>query len=70
MNDEFNMSLRKFLKRLGVTGQQAIEEAVRTARSGGGLEEGESLPVKASIRIESIGLDHTIEGEIRTGDRN
>ena len=68
MNDEFNMSLRKFLKRLGVTGQQAIEEAARRAREEGTAPKSGSLPVHASIRIESLGLEHAIEGEIRLGD--
>ncbi|MDP5083976.1 MAG: DUF6494 family protein, partial [Yoonia sp.] len=27
MSDDFNMSMRKFLKQVGVTSQQAIEEA-------------------------------------------
>lgn len=67
MNDDFNMSLRKFLKRLGVTGQQAIEAAVRDARAAGQLPDGETLSVKATIRIDGVGLEHAIEGEIRTG---
>ena len=29
MSDDFNMSMRKFLKQVGVTSQQAIEEAMR-----------------------------------------
>ena len=68
MNDEFNMSLRKFLKRLGVTGQQAIEEAVRKAQEDGSAPHSGSLPVQASIRIEALGLEHEVEGEIRLGD--
>ena len=31
MNEDFNMSMRKFLKQVGVTSQQAIEEALRDA---------------------------------------
>ena len=60
MNDEFNMSLRKFLKRLGVTGQQAIEAAVREAQERGSATESGAIPVRAS-------LEHVIEGEIRLG---
>ena len=67
MNDEYNMSLRKFLKRLGVTGQQAVEEAVREAQKSGTLPESGIMPVSATIRIESLGLVHGIEGEIRLG---
>lgn len=68
MNDEFNMSLRKFLKRLGVTGQQAIEEAVRNASEDGSSPKSGTLPVRASIRIDALGLEHVIEGEIRLGE--
>ncbi len=60
MSDEFNMSMRKFLKQVGVTSQQAIEEAVRTA---GGA--GKSYDVKAVIMIEELGLTHEVTGSIK-----
>lgn len=59
MSDEFNMSLRKFLKQVGVTSQSAIEEAVRSAESGG-----KSYAVKAVITIEELGLTHEVTGQI------
>ena len=34
MNDDFNMSMRKFLKQVGVTSQKAIEDALRDANNG------------------------------------
>ena len=34
MNDDFNMSMRKFLKQVGVTSQKAIEDALRDASNG------------------------------------
>ena len=40
-NDDFNMSMRKFLKQVGVTSQQEIEEAIRKARDAGTLPAGE-----------------------------
>lgn len=68
MNDDaFNMSMRKFLKRLGVTGQQAIEEAVRKARDDGQLQGDEALEVRATISIGQVGLNHAVDGEIRLG---
>nr|WP_319383924.1 DUF6494 family protein [uncultured Roseibium sp.] len=60
MSDEFNMSMRKFLKQVGVTSQQAIEEAVRKA----GASEGRKYKVKAVVTIEEIGLEHEVIGEI------
>ena len=35
MSDDFNMSMRKFLKQVGVTSQQAIEEALRIKEAKG-----------------------------------
>ena len=59
MSDDFNMSMRKFLKQVGVTSQQAIEEAVRNAPEGSGPFE-----VKAVITIDSLGLSHEVTGTI------
>jgi hypothetical protein len=60
MSDDFNMSMRKFLKQVGVTSQTAIEEAVRKAATGSG-----SFAVKAVITIEELGLTHEVTGEIK-----
>ncbi|MDA7426685.1 DUF6494 family protein [Thalassococcus lentus] len=60
MSDDFNMSMRKFLKQVGVTSQQAIEEAVRSA---GGS--GKTYAVKAVITCEELGLAHEVTGEIK-----
>ena len=59
--DAFNMSMRKFLKQVGVTSQQKIEEAVRAANPSG--------PVKARVvlTLEGIDMEHVVEGEIQTG---
>ena len=62
MSENFNMTMRKFLKRVGVTSQQAIEDAMRKA----GTEQtaGKSFDVKAVLTIEELGLSHTVEGNI------
>ncbi|MEP1934348.1 MAG: DUF6494 family protein [Roseibium sp.] len=64
MSDDFNMSMRKFLKQVGVTSQQAIETAIREA----GPSAGKKFKVKAVVTIEEIGLDHVIDGEIEGQD--
>ncbi len=58
MDDDFNMSMRKFLKKVGVTSQQAIEEAVRNSNLPG--------PYKARVvlTIEGLDLEHVVTGEI------
>lgn len=63
MSDDFNMSMRKFLKQVGVTSQQAIEEAMRGAETGG-----KSYAVKAVIIIEELGMTHQVSGEIQGQD--
>ena len=59
MSDDFNMSMRKFLKQVGVTSQQAIETAVREAGGKG------DYAVKAVITIEELGLTHEVTGTIK-----
>ena len=59
MSDDFNMSMRKFLKQVGVTSQQAIEEAVRNAEGSG-----KSYSVKAVITIDELGMTHEVNGTI------
>jgi len=63
MSNTFNMSMRKFLKQVGVTSQQAIEAALRDKG-----ELGKSYAVKAVITIEELGLEHQVSGEIAGND--
>jgi hypothetical protein len=58
--DAFNMSMRKFLKRVGVTSQQEIEKAMRAADPSG------PVTARVVLTIPEIGLEHVIEGEIST----
>jgi hypothetical protein len=62
--DAFNMSIRKFLKKVGVTSQREIEGAVRAAVADGRIST--SKPVKAVVRltIEDAELSVTIDGDI------
>lgn len=61
--DPFNVSMRKFLKQVGVTSQRAIEQAVEEA----GLKGKGRLTVKAVITAEGAPLHHVVEGEIDLG---
>lgn len=68
MDEEaLNTSVRKFLKQLGVTSQREIEKKVREAAENGDLADGAELPVEATLRIDALGLEHKIEGTIKTG---
>jgi hypothetical protein len=62
--DVFNMELRKFLKKLGVTSQREIETAVRDALAAGKLSGDASVKVHATVEIEGLDLRHTVDGDI------
>ncbi len=66
MNEEtFNMSIRKFLKTVGVRSQTEIERAVAKAIAEGKLKGNEVVPAKMQLTIDGIGLTLTLDGEIR-----
>jgi ribosomal protein L1 len=62
--DVFNMSLRKFLKKVGVTSQREIEKAVREALDAGRLKGDETLQAEVTIKIAGVRLAETIDGKI------
>ncbi|MDT8344552.1 MAG: DUF6494 family protein [Thermohalobaculum sp.] len=59
--DAFNMSMRKFLKQVGVTSQQEIETAMRAANPTG------PVAVKVVLTMPELGLEHVVEGRIVPG---
>ena len=65
--DRFNMSVRKFLKVVGVTSQREIEGAVRDALKAGRLQGAGKVKAKVTLTIEEIGLAHEVEDEIEFG---
>ena len=65
MNPEtFNMSIRKFLKSVGVQSQREIEHAVEKALAEGRLKGAETLPAKMTLTIEGLGVSLAIDGRI------
>ena len=62
--DVFNMSVRKFLKKVGVTAQREIEGSVRAALAGGKLKGNEKLPAKATLTLGGTSLSVVIDGDI------
>ena len=66
MNQEiFNISIRKFLKMVGVNSQREIEDAVRKATEAGTLVGNEALAVKCTLEISRLGVEVPFDGEIR-----
>lgn len=62
--DVFNMELRKFLKKVGVTSQREIEGAIRAAVASGKLKGNETIKAKVTLTLEEIGLSYDIDGDI------
>jgi Family of unknown function (DUF6494) len=60
--DKFNMSLRKFLKQVGVTSQREIERVVREK----GLDKGK-LKVKVVLTAAGTDLAHVVEEDLDLG---
>ena len=66
MNDEtLNMSIRKFLKTVGVNSQLAIEKAVQKAVAEGRLKGNEAFPAAMTLTVGKLSLDIKFDGEIR-----
>lgn len=59
-DDSFNMSMRKFLKQVGVTSQQAIEEAMRAK----GDTTGQTFEAKVVLTVDGLDLEHVVTGRI------
>lgn len=63
--ESFNLSMRKFLKMVGVSSQNAIEKAVEKAIAEGRISGTESFPARVTLEIEGVKLHITFDGEIR-----
>lgn len=59
-----NLSIRKFLKEFGVGAQREIERAVVAAVQAGRLRGDEALTARASLRLDGVGLEWTVDGKI------
>ena len=65
MDDEkLNISVRKFLKNVGISSQRNIEEKVREKVKSGDITNSSKVKIKARNTSDDINLDDTIEGEI------
>lgn len=63
--ETFNLSIRKFLKMVGVNSQREIEQGVQKSIESGRLKGGESIPVKMTLEIPQLGVKVPFDGEIR-----
>jgi hypothetical protein len=66
MNEEtFNLSIRKFLKMVGVNSQREIEQAVARAVASGAVAGTEAFPARITLDIAGLKLNVKFDGEIR-----
>jgi Family of unknown function (DUF6494) len=66
-DDAFNMSIRKFLKMVGVNSQREIERAVAQAEAAHRVAGGQHLPATMTLEIPGVGLRVVFDGEIHVG---
>ena len=62
--DVFNMEVRKYLKKVGVTAQREIERTVRDAIESGKLKGNETLKARTTLTIEGLNVKYDVDGEI------
>ena len=62
--DNFNMSIRKFLKMVGVRSQHEIETAVAGAIAAGRLKGNENLPAKMTLTVAGVDISVSFEGTL------
>ncbi|MDH5577133.1 MAG: DUF6494 family protein [Betaproteobacteria bacterium] len=63
--ETFNLSIRKFLKMVGVNSQREIEQAVQAALAGAKLKGSESFAARVTLEIPSLGVKVPFDGEIK-----
>jgi hypothetical protein len=62
--EKFTGEIRKFLKKVGITSQIEIENAVRTAIASGRMKTSKPLRAVMVLEVPELGLRHTIEHEL------
>jgi hypothetical protein len=66
MDDEaFNLSIRKFLKLVGIGSQREIERAVAQALADGGIAGSERFPARMTLVVKDLSIDISFDGEIK-----
>jgi hypothetical protein len=59
--DNLNIEIRKFLKKVGITSQREIEKFIRKSVSNGSLKEGQSIEISMKLSSENDELSHIIK---------
>ena len=64
--EKINISVRKFLKNVGITSQRKIEEKIRDKFNSGEIKDINKIKIKATIISDTLELNESIDGEIET----
>jgi hypothetical protein len=65
MNEEtMNLEIRKFLKRVGVTSQREIEQAVRGAIAAGRIKGDQAISVRVTLEVAELGVRHVMDDTV------
>ena len=66
MDEEtFNLSIRKFLKVVGIGSQREIEQAVAQAIDDGKIKGIERFPAHVTLVVQGLDIDISFDGEIK-----
>ena len=62
--DNINMEIRKFLKKVGITSQRIIENQINMANKSGTIKIGDEIELEMSLSIKNFNSINSISGKI------
>ncbi len=62
--DNINMEIRKFLKKVGITSQRIIENQINMANKSGTIKIGDEIELEISLSIKNFNSINSISGKI------
>ena len=62
--DNLNMEIRKFLKKVGITSQRIIENQINMANKSGIIKIGDEIELEMSLSIKNFNSINSISGKI------
>ena len=62
--DNINMEIRKFLKKVGITSQRIIENKINMANNNGTIKTGDEIELEMSLSIKNFNSTNSISGKI------
>ena len=62
--DNINMEIRKFLKKVGITSQRIIESQINMANNNGTIKTGDEIDLEMSLTIKNFNSTNSISGKI------